>query len=336
MNRIILIITLIVCLGVLGCQGQKNFEEKVPVVTDSNDNRVVIYSSAESYRNEYFVKKLKEQFPQYEIVYEYLPTGEHAAKLKAEGLNTECDITLDLEYGYMEMLKDNFAVLDNYDSGIYTSDIISKDKKYLPENKQGGAIIINNRVLQRKNVALPKSYDDLLKPEYKNLIVMPNPRLSGTGYIFVKSLVNAMGEEEAFSYFDQLNENILYYTPSGSGPVNALLMEEAGIGLGLTAQAVFSINNGADFTILFFEEGSPFTCYGTAIIKGKEQRAEVQKVFRYINEVLIDDNNRMFFPEQIYVHKTYKMKNYPENIKYADMRNNVIEEKLRLLEKWRN
>ena len=30
------------------------------------------------------------------------------------------------------------------------------------------------------------------------------------------------------------------------------------------------------------------------------------------------------------------MKNYPENIKYADMRNNVIEEKLRILEKWRN
>jgi len=336
MNKLLLIFNLILCFVLFGCQSQKNVEGKAHTAVGSNDNRVVIYSSAESYRNEYFVKKLKEQFPKYEIVYEYLPTGEHAAKLKAEGLNTACDITFDLEYGYMEMLKDNFAVLDEYDTSIYTSDIISKERKYLPENKQGGAIIINNRVLKRKNVELPKSYEDLLKPKYKNLIVMPNPRLSGTGYIFVKSLVNAMGEEEAFNYFDKLNENVLYYTPSGSGPVNALLMEEAGIGLGLTAQAVFQINSGADFSILFFEEGSPFTCYGTAIIKGKEQRHEVKEVFKYINEVLIDDNNRMFFPEQIYVAKTYKMKNYPENIKYADMRNNVIGEKLRILEKWRN
>lgn len=336
MNKLLLIINLILCFSLLDCQNQKNITSVEKAVVSNNDNRVVIYSSAESYRNEYFVKKLKEQFPKYEIVYEYLPTGEHAAKLKAEGLNTECDITLDLEYGYMEMLKDNFATLDNYDHSIYTADIVSKDKKYLPENKQGGAIIINNRVLKRKQVAPPASYQDLLKPEYKNLIVMPTPRLSGTGYIFVKSLVNAMGEEEAFAYFDKLNENVLYYTPSGSGPVNALLMEEAGIGLGLTAQAVFNINNGADFSILFFEEGSPFTCYGTAIIKGKDKNPKVQEVFRYLNEVLIDDNNRMFFPEQIYVNKTYKMKNYPENIKYADMRNNIISEKLRILEKWRN
>lgn len=336
MNKFLLIINLILCFSLLGCSNQKNTAAVEQAVVGNKENRVVIYSSAESYRNEYFVKKLKEQFPKYEIVYEYLPTGEHAAKLKAEGLNTECDITFDLEYGYMEMMKDNFVSLDDYDYSIYADDTIPAEKKYLPENKLGGAIIINNRVLQRKNVAVPQSYQDLLKPEYKNLIVMPNPRLSGTGYIFVKSLVNALGEDEAFTYFDQLNENILYYTPSGSGPVNALLMEEAGIGLGLTAQAVMSINNGADFSIIFFEEGSPFTCYGTAIIKGKERTQAVQEVFRYINEVLIDDNNRIFFPERIYAHKTYKVKNYPENIKYADMRNNVIEEKLRILEKWRN
>ena len=47
-------------------------------------------------------------------------------------------------------------------------------------------------------------------------------------------------------------------------------MEEAGIGLGMTAQGVVSINKGADFTIVYFDEGAPYTCYGTAIIKGKD------------------------------------------------------------------
>lgn len=334
MNKYLLIINLILCFILFGCQSQKNIEEKTSSVV--SDDRIVIYSSAESYKNEYYIKKLKDKFPEYEIVLDYVSTGEHAAKLKAEGLNTECDITFDLEYSYLEMLEDNFADLSEYDYDKYAEDIIDKDKKYLPEVRVSGAIIINDRVLKRKGINIPNSYQDLLKPEYKNLIVMPNPRLSGTGYIFVKSLVNSMGEEEAFNYFDKLNENILYYTPSGSGPVNALLMEEAGIGLGMTAQAVVSINNGAEFTVKYFTEGAPYTCYGTAIIKGKENQPGVREVFKYINEVLIDDGNRMFFPERIYRYKSYKMKNYPENIKYADMRNNIIEEKLRLLEKWRN
>ena len=336
MNKFLLIFNLILCFGLLGCQNQKTSENNSNIIPTGDDNRIVIFSSAESYKNEYYIKKLKEKFPNYNIVLDYVSTGEHAAKLKAEGLNTECDITFDLEYSYLEMLKENFAYLGEYDTNNYAEDIIDASKKYLPEARVSGAIIINNKVLKRKKIAIPMSYQDLLKPEYKNLIVMPNPRLSGTGYIFVKSLVNAMGEDEAFDYFDKLNENILYYTPSGSGPVNALLMEEAAIGLGMTAQGVVSINKGADFTIVYFGEGAPYTCYGTAIIKGKENQAGVKEVFKYINEVLIDDGNRLFFPEKIYKNKIYTMKNYPENIKYADMSNNVIEEKLRILEKWRN
>ena len=84
--------------------------------------------------------------------------------------------------------------------------------------------------LEEKNLAVPTSYADLLKPEYKGLVSMPNPKSSGTGYMFLKSLVNAWGEEEAFAYFDQLAENILQFTSSGSGPVNALVQGEAAIG----------------------------------------------------------------------------------------------------------
>ena len=58
---------------------------------------------------------------------------------------------------------------------------------------------------------------------------MPNPRSSGTGYNFLKSLVNAWGEDEAFAYFDRLAENVYQFTSSGSGPVNALVQGEADV-----------------------------------------------------------------------------------------------------------
>ena len=321
------------CLTALGCGGGKT-DKKTAENKDSGSKKVVIFSSAEEYRNDYYVKKLKEKFPQYDITLEYLSTGKHAAKLKAEGEKTLCDITLDLEAGYATQLSPIFADLSSYDTSRYTDDLLSKDKKFLPELRMGGAIIINTEVLKAKGLKAPQSYEDLIKPEYKGLISMPSPKASGTGYIFLKALVNSMGEEKAFAYFDQLSKNILQYTSSGSGPVNALINKEAAIGLGMTAQGALKKTEGAPLEIMFFKEGSPYTFYTLAMIKGKEKNKAVKEVFDYMNSTLVEEQVKMYYPEKIYKDKDYTIKNMPTNIKYADMKNNTIEEKERLLAKW--
>lgn len=321
------------CLTALGC-GDGKADKKPAENKDTGSKKVVIFSSAEEYRNDYYVKKLKEKFPNYDITLEYLSTGKHAAKLKAEGEKTLCDITLDLEAGYATQLSPVFADLSSYDTSRYTDDLLSKDKKYLPELRMGGAIIVNTEVLKAKGLKAPQSYEDLIRPEYKGLISMPSPKSSGTGYIFLKALVNSMGEEKAFAYFDQLSKNILQYTSSGSGPVNALINKEVAIGLGMTAQGALKKTEGAPLEIMFFKEGSPYTYYTLAMIKGKEKNKAVKEVFDYMNSTLVEDNVRMYYPEKIYKDKDYTIKNMPVNIKYADMKNNTIEEKERLLAKW--
>lgn len=297
-------------------------------------DQVIIYSSAEDYRNEYFLKRLDEEFPQYDVVIEYLSTGNNAAKLKAEGKETDCDIVLGLEYAYLDMLRDNFSDLSNYDTSIFTEDVIETPIKYLPELRNSACIIINTEILNEKNLQEPKSYEDLLKPEYKGLITMPNPKTSGTGYMFLKSLVNSWGEERAFDYFDQLTPNVLQYTSSGSGPVSSLLQGESLIGLGMTAQAVTELNKGAPFKILYFDNMAPYSVYGNAIIEGKESKKAVKDVFDYFYTTLIRENNEKYFPEAIYMDGPKEIKNYPTNFKYADMSNNSFSERERLLQKW--
>lgn len=298
--------------------------------------QVLIYTSMEEYRMEYLNQRLKEEFPDYDVKIEYMSTGNHAAKLLAEGTDTDCDITIDLEYAYLEQLvtKGILADLSDYDRSIYTDDANS-NQNYMPEIRNGGAIILNTKVLKEKNLAEPESYEDLLKPEYKGLISMPNPKASGTGYMFYKSLVNAWGEEKALDYFDKLTPNILQYTSSGSGPVNALVQEEAAIGLGMTAQAVTALNEGAPLKLKFFEEGSPYSLYGQAIINGKEKRESVKAVFDFIVETYNYETCEKFYPEKIYKDKDYVLKNYPQDIVYSDMSNNSGEEKTRLLDAWK-
>lgn len=303
--------------------------------------RVVIYTSAEDYRVEYMRTRLNEEFPDYKIEIEYISTGNQAAKLLAEGKNTDCDITHDLEYGYLEQLahEDILADLSSYDFSIYTDDAVEGivNKQYLPEIKNGGAVIVNPKILSEKGLPVPKSYEDLLKPEYKGLISMPNPKSSGTGYMFLKALVNSWGEEKAFEYFDKFAENISAggFTSSGSGAVNALVINEAAIGLGMTSQAVTQINNGIELEVVFFDEGSPFSMYGQSMICGKETRECVKEVFDFLVNTFNYENNEKFFPDQIYKDKIYKIENYPSDVKYSDMKENTVEEKAKLLEKWK-
>lgn len=318
---ILLLLAMLMTLVLSGCAKSK---EKVIIYTSSDENEIALIR-----------ERLDAKFPDYEITIEYLGTGNHAAKLKAEGTATECDISYDLEYGYMETLDADgiFAELTDYDMSIFLDDLVTS-KNYLPTMRYGGAIMINTQVLNNKGLDKPASYSDLLKPEYKGLISMPSPKASGTGYMFYKSLVNAWGEEEALAYFDGLANNILQFTSSGSGPVNALVSEEVAVGLGMTSHAALKISEGNPLEILFFSEGSPYAACGAAIISGKETKPAVQNVFRYFYEELTKEICEKLYPEQIYKGITFTMENYPSDIPYADMSNNTPAEKERLLALW--
>lgn len=297
--------------------------------------RIVIWTSAEDFRIADMEERFGKQFPDYDIKIEYMSTGDIAAKLLSEGTNSQCDIVYSMEYGYLSKMEaaGYLADLSEYDMSGFEEDVV-KSKYYIVSERNGGAIILNPSVLRDKGLAEPTCYADLLKPEFKGLVSMPSPRSSGTGYMFLRNLTNAWGEEQAFSYFDQLTENILSYTTSGSGPVNALCQREVAVGLGMTAQAVNKINDGENLKIVFFEEGSPYSLYGHAMVKGKEERACVKEVFDFIVNTYIKENNEKFFPERIIKGYTPTVKNYPTDIKYGDMKNDTQEEKERLLDKW--
>lgn len=317
-----ILVMLALCVGIFsGCGSQK-------------DDQVVIYSSDEDYINEYFMTRLREKFPQYDIVIEYLSTGENAAKLKAEGLETPCDIVWGLEVGYLDGLTDLLADVSSYDTTKYVEDMQLGNGKYLVAHRYSGCIVMNTELLAQKGLPAPKSYEDLLMPEYQSLIAMPNPKSSGTGYIYLKSLVNAWGEDDAFAYFDKLANQVLQFTSSGSGPINALVQGEIAIAMGMTSQAVIEINNGQPFEILFFEEGAPYTACGYGMIEGKQDNPAVKEVFDFFYNDLIHEEKDLYLPEQIFVDQENKIQNYPKNIPYADMNGNTAEEKQRILDKW--
>jgi len=300
------------------------------------DNSVVIYISSEEYRVRFYDEELNAKFPDYDIQLERMPSGEQALRLMAEGFDTPCDISFELDYSFADLVEPYLADLSSFDFTKFADDAVLPGKKLLPELRNGGCIAINVNALVSRGLPVPVSYADLLNPVYRRLISMPNPRTSGTAYAFLKSLVNAWGEDEAFNYFDALHGNLLHLTTSGSGPVNDMIDGSALIGLAITSQAVTELNNGFDLEIVFFEEGSPYTFYGAGIIEGRQNREAVMNVFTYLNELLIPIDKALFAPEKIYRDRDFVVANFPTNIIYSDMSGNTSHERARLLdEKWR-
>lgn len=303
--------------------------------TAANENTVVIYSCGEGEVNERLLGAMHDELPEYDIRLHYVSTGTCAARLKTEGAQSEADIVLMLEGGYLRQIEDSLAPLD-YPFEVFAPDLLDGSGKYLPFRRESACVAMNVKELEARGLPVPQTYDDLLDPAYKGLISMANPKTSGTGYNFLKSLVNARGEDEAFAYFDKLAENIYQFSSSGSGPVNALTQGEALIGLGLTYQAVSEINHGVPIEVRFFEEGSPWTMNGVAAIDGKQHKPAVKAVMDWMFERGIMIDKQEFVPDQVFVEQHTEIENFPQDTKYADMTGIFdTDEKARLLERWK-
>lgn len=308
------------------------------LATVGGEESIVICSSAEQFRNDELQAQLNERFPDKNIIVMYMSTGKAASKVYAEGAGTEIDILVGLETGYLSKIEDNLADISGLSTIDYMEGLSPADNNnhWVTWERQAGAIIINRQILDKYGLEAPTCYEDLLKPEYKDLIAMPDPKSSGTGYFFYKSWVNSMGTEGALEYADALYGNLKQLTESGSGPIKMLKQGEVGIGLALTFQAVNEINEGQPLEIIFPETGSPYSLTGTAMIKGREDDADIVEVYEYIiNEFLVYDKEN-FSPESIYEGQVNMIENYPEDILYADMTGiQEIQEKERLLALWK-
>jgi iron(III) transport system substrate-binding protein len=89
----------------------------------------------------------------------------------------------------------------------------------------------NTELLAKKKLAIPKTWNDLLKPEYKGEIQSANPASSGTAYTMIATLVQLMGEDQAYEYLKKLHKTIVTYTRSGTGPIKAVARGETTVSI---------------------------------------------------------------------------------------------------------
>ncbi|KTQ97161.1 iron ABC transporter substrate-binding protein [Aureimonas ureilytica] len=136
----------------------------------------------------------------------------------------------------------------------------------------------NTEILAKKGLDAPACWKDLTDAKYKGEIQIANPNSSGTAYTALATLVQLMGEDEAFAYQKALNENVTQYTKSGSAPVKAAARGETGIGIVFMHDAVAMTKQGFPVKTVAPCEGTGFEVGSMSIVKGAKN-LENAKIF---------------------------------------------------------
>ncbi|WP_069106675.1 ABC transporter substrate-binding protein [Acidovorax sp. RAC01] len=126
----------------------------------------------------------------------------------------------------------------------------------------------NTELLAKKKLPIPKTWSDLLKPEYKGEIQVADPRASGTAYTMIATLVQIMGEDKAFEYLASLHKNVSTYPRSGTGPIKAVARGEATVSISFIHDAPGEKAQGFPVETVTPTDGTGAEIGSMSIVKG--------------------------------------------------------------------
>ncbi|RQP24414.1 ABC transporter substrate-binding protein [Piscinibacter terrae] len=139
----------------------------------------------------------------------------------------------------------------------------------------------NSELLAKKKLPVPKTWADLLRPEYKGEIQMSNPTSSGTAYTTIATLVQLMGTDKAWEYMGKLHKNIATYQRSGLGPLKAVARGEATISISFLGDVPLEKLQGFPVEMVAPSDGTGAELASMSIVKGAKNLDNAKKFYEW-------------------------------------------------------
>jgi iron(III) transport system substrate-binding protein len=234
----------------------------------------------------------KELFEQFEketgirVNFVRLSGGEAVARIEAESANPQASIWV----GGVG-LDHITAKSKNLTQPYVSREAVNTPAQYRdPQNYwiglYVGPLVVSTNLDRARALGLtpPKSWADLLKPEYKGYVRMANPNVSGTAYNVVTTIRYVFNKDEdaAFNYLRQLDANIDQYARSGSAPGQSLAIGEIPIAIGYAHDHVKLKFEGANIEINAFSEGAGFELASMSLIRGGREPVQARQLYDWV------------------------------------------------------
>ena len=221
-----------------------------------------------------------------------MSSGEVISRIEAEGGQPMADLWFGGGIDAFMAAKDSGLLETHIPKEVDKVDprFIDGDNQWIAKGLTVVGFLINEELLEEKGLEVPKTWEELADPKYKDEIIMANPAISGTNYGAVKGILDMKGEEEGWEYLEDLNDNIPFYGKRGKDPEEKTVAGEFAIGIIPADKGSFDVADKNNLKVIYPEDGIPWVPEGVAIFKGGEG-SDIAKAF--IDFMLRDENQKI-------------------------------------------
>ncbi|UOO81921.1 thiamine ABC transporter substrate-binding protein [Uruburuella testudinis] len=174
-----------------------------------------------------------------------------------------------------------------------------------------------------KGLPLPKTLEDLTKPAYKNLLVVPNPATSSPGLGFLLANIGGMGESAAFRWWGQMRQNGVKVAKSWSDAYYTDFTQNGGayplvVSYATSPAAEVHFGKGK-YTVpptgnLFLKGGVFRQVEGAAVLQGAKEPELALKLVRYLQSAEV----QKALPAEMWVYPAVRNTPLPEVFQFAE------------------
>ena len=174
----------------------------------------------------------------------------------------------------------------------------------------------------KHKLPLPQTLDDLAKPQYKNLLAVPNPGMSSAGLGFLLANIQGLGEKQAFDWWAKMRANGVKITKDWSEAYYTEFTQNGGarpIVVGYASSPAAEVHYGKGKystppTANLFLKGGVFRqVEGAAVLGGAQEPELAAKLVQYLQSPAV----QKAIPGEMWVYPAVKNTPLPEVFKYA-------------------
>ncbi|QNE89844.1 ABC transporter substrate-binding protein [Corynebacterium incognita] len=221
-------------------------------------------------------------------------TGEVTAKLKAEEGNPQADVVY-LASWTAATKQDKAGVLEEFKpEGVDAihSNWVSETGTFNGRDGSALALVTNTDVVDE----VPEDWEDLTDEKYKDKVIMPDPRESGTAGDLVAGMVANFGKDKTWELFDKLFDNGMTVQGANGPALDAVTSGSKGVVFGGVDYSAYKAQSkGEPLEVKIAKSGTTVSPRPVMVLKDSDNKeaAEAFVNFMFSDEAqaISADNN---------------------------------------------
>lgn len=233
---------------------------------------VVLYSSNNTETIETALGVAKKKMPSLKVQQVTGGTGALMKRIQAESKNPQGDILWSGGFGTLGAYKELMEPYKSPDLAAIPPEFRGPNNLWVGTNVHLMVIMVNDK--QLKGLPVPKTWSDLMRPEWKGKFAITDPSKSATAYMLVYGLLKQFGREG----LEKIAANAVVTSSSGT-TYKGTATGEYPVGLTIEYAAQEYVAGGQkEIRLVYPSEGSYLAPEGMFIFKGAKN-PEAAKAF---------------------------------------------------------